>query len=372
MSRRGHFKKGPKAPGNCLALDAWPAADREFWARACKSGSVLKVGGRASNWKPRTVKNVELAYGEWLKWLSDTDEHLLGEAPLLRVTRDRVQDYMDGLPKTLSPSSVQMRLQRLGQIMAAFSESKDFSWLFLAANRLKPVSVRNKRAKMQPIYRLAELGFDLMREAESRQPSWHNSPAVQYRDGLIIALLAYWPIRLGNLAAITIGQHLVRRGEGFRLAFSAEETKQGCEIDFDVPPTLAAAFTEYLETYRPALMARGTHHSTAAEALWVSRDGGPMSSMGIAQAIEKRTEIAFGTAVNPHLFRDCAATTIAIDDPARAHVIAPLLGHSSMITSELHYNQAGSIEAGKQYQDVLDARRRHFRRGSRIDRERLI
>jgi integrase/recombinase XerD len=368
MSNRGHFKKGPKAPGNRLAVDAWPAADRAFWAKARKSGSVLKTGGRAANWKPRTVKNVELAYGEWLKWITDTQEHLLSKSPLERVTKVRVREYMDDLPKTLSPSSVQMRLQRLGQMMTAFSESKDFSWLFLAANRLKPVSVRDKRAKMQPSYRLAELGFNLMRDVASREPAWHNCPAVQYRDGLIIALLAYWPIRIGNLAVIAIGEHLVRCGDGFRLAFSAEETKQGCEIGFDVPPNLTAAITKYLDTYRPALMARGSHQGTAGQTLWVSRDGGPMCAQGIAGTIQNRTKGAFGIAVNPHLFRDCAATTIAIDDPAHAHVIASVLGHSSMITSELHYNQAGSVEAGRQYQVILDARLRHFRRSHKRGR----
>jgi hypothetical protein len=176
MSRRGHFKKSPKSFSNRLPVESWPAADQEAWARVRKNGSALKAGGRASNWEPRTVKNVEQAYGEWLRWITDTDEQLLSEAPLLRVTRDRVQDYMDGLPKHFSPSYMQMRLQRLGQMMAAFSESKDFSWLFLAANRMKPVSVRNKRAKMQPSYRLAELGFDLMRDAASQKPAWHTPP----------------------------------------------------------------------------------------------------------------------------------------------------------------------------------------------------
>jgi integrase/recombinase XerD len=361
MSRRGHCKKGPKATGDRLAIALWPAPDRELWAAAQKGGSVLARGGRAAKWQPRTAHNVERAYGEWLNWVTLNDVELLRLTPFDRVTRARVKLYMDSLPKTLSPSTVQMRLQRLGQMMTAVSGSKDFVWLFQAANRLRPVSVRNKRAKIQPTYKLVDLGFKLMAEARDLRPSWHRPPATLYRNGLIIALLAYWPIRLGNLTSIEIGRHLLQCGDGFRLAFSADETKQGRDIAFDLPANLSAAVGEYLDTYRPVLMTLGGHQDTAGQALWVSRDGGPMTPSGIAGTIERHTKVAFGAAINPHLFRDCAATTIAIDDPGHAEIIAHVLGHSSMITSELHYNQAGSIEAGGQYQAVLDARRRYLR-----------
>jgi hypothetical protein len=38
--------------------------------------------------------------------------------------------------------------------------------------------------------------------------------AVRYRDGFMIALLAFIPIRPKNLAALEIGRHLVREGDG--------------------------------------------------------------------------------------------------------------------------------------------------------------
>jgi integrase/recombinase XerD len=63
-------------------------------------------------------------------------------------------------------------------------------------------------------------------------------------------------------------------------------------------------------------------------------------------------------AINPHLFRDCAATTIAIHDPEHVQIIAAILGHSSMTTSERHYIQASSLEAGRRYHAVLAESRR--------------
>ena len=46
-------------------------------------------------------------------------------------------------------------------------------------------------------------------------------------------------------------------------------------------------------------------------------------------AIVGRTAAAFGHPVNPHLFRDCAATSIAIDDPQHVRIASQILGHRS-------------------------------------------
>ena len=60
-----------------------------------------------------------------------------------------------------------------------------------------------------------------------------------------------------------------------------------------------------------------------------------------------------GVPISPHLFRDCAATTIAIDDPEHVLTIAPLLGHTTLKTSEKHYNHARSLDASRRFQAVM-------------------
>ena len=358
MSRRGHYAKVRKPSSVILALDQWPASDRALWDQVRRRGDVLEVGGRAANWSPRTVRNVEQSYGQWLKWLSENQSDAMTLSPLDRVTRENVRLYVKGMQKRLSPFTVQINLQRLGQMMVASTETKEFGWLFRAANRLRPKSVRNKLAKMRPSYQLAELGHRLMQDAEGLTPEWHCHRSVHFRNGLIIALLAYRPVRLANLAAIVIGQHLVRTSEGYTLAFDAHETKQGEGLEFPLPRSLSEPLEKYLAEHRPALLKLGSHAGTAGNRLWVSRDGGPLESMGVAQLVLKETKAAFGQSINPHLFRDCAATTVAIDDPEHAHVIAPILGHSSMTTSERHYNQARTVDAGRQYHTILTETRR--------------
>lgn len=361
MSRRGHFKKSRKPSTVILRLDEWPKEDRALWERARGGGDVLEASGRARNWASKTISNVEYSYGHWLKWLRDCQPDLLAAGAIERVTRENVRLYITEMQKRLAPCTVQMHLQRLGQITTAWTETGEFRWLFHAANRLRPRSVRNKRAKMRTPYELAQLGFRLMREAETMEALWHAHRSLKFRNGLIIALLAYRPVRLTNLADIVIDRHLVRTNDGFELIYDAHETKQRALLEFSLPKSLVAPMERYLTEHRPAILKLGSHAGTAGSRLWVSRDGGYLSAQTISDYIKAKTKTAFGTSINPHLFRDCAATAIAIDDPENARIIAPILGHSSMSTSELHYNQARTADAAEKYHVVLArARRRHF------------
>jgi hypothetical protein len=70
-----------------------------------------------------------------------------------------------------------------------------------------------------------------------------------------------------------------------------------------------------------------------------------------------RTREGLGQAINPHLFRDCAATSIAINDPAHVGIASRLLGHRTGSTTERYYNQARSVEASRLMQKSLVALR---------------
>ena len=79
----------------------------------------------------------------------------------------------------------------------------------------------------------------------------------------------------------------------------------------------------------------------------------------------KVTLRTLGKSLNPHLFRDCAATSVALEDPEHVRIIASILGHSSLSTAEKYYNQAHTLEAGRVYQNVMTAIRRETRKTSR-------
>jgi integrase len=78
-------------------------------------------------------------------------------------------------------------------------------------------------------------------------------------------------------------------------------------------------------------------------------------------AICQRTKANFGQSVSPHLFRDGAATFFALNAPESIGSASALLGHADPKTLR-HYNQAGSILAGRRLASVLQGRL--ARRGS--------
>ena len=93
-------------------------------------------------------------------------------------------------------------------------------------------------------------------------------------------------------------------------------------------------------------------------ALWTSTRGTHMGDAAITHQVRARTKAAFGAPISPHLFRDCAATEIAISAPEHVQMIRPILGHTTLATSERHYNLAGSLEAGRRYSQTITALRR--------------
>ena len=78
-----------------------------------------------------------------------------------------------------------------------------------------------------------------------------------------------------------------------------------------------------------------------------------MSREAIYRCITVRTRETLGRPINPHLFRDCAATSVAIEDPRHIGIAWRLLGHRTPKTTEQYYNQARSVEASQRLQNVL-------------------
>lgn len=78
-----------------------------------------------------------------------------------------------------------------------------------------------------------------------------------------------------------------------------------------------------------------------------------MTSSAQTKALKKYTVSRFGRFVNPHLFRDCAATSIVNESPEHVRITAQILGHSSMNTTEQYYIQAQANIATARYHDQI-------------------
>jgi integrase/recombinase XerD len=345
----------------CLKASEWPAPDRALWQAAIKPGDLLDGGGARCRYAAISNRKVERGYGRWLTYLVAVRQLDSEAAPAGRIIRERVAGYVKALQDLGNGTqTILARLQELYEAAVVMDPARDWQWIrrIQAIVRAHHVPVRDKRARMVGAEELAELGLALIDGAERR--STERQRALAFRDGLLIALLALRPaMRRRNIAAVEIGRHLRRQGSGWSVMFEEDETKTGAALEFPWPEILAPALERWLDRWRPVLLAlSGRWARPTGAALWISANGSPMTEQAIYDRIVERTRTAFGKPINPHLFRDCAATTLAHADPAHVRVAAPLLGHRSFATTERHYLQARIGEAScRMQQDVLDIRR---------------
>lgn len=77
----------------------------------------------------------------------------------------------------------------------------------------------------------------------------------------------------------------------------------------------------------------------------------------VSRHIRRLTLEYLGRDLCPHLFRDCAATSVAIEDPKHIGIVKDVLGHSTLRTSQKYYNQANSVSSLRRYQTAMRALR---------------
>lgn len=337
-----------------LPFERWPARDQVLWVRGTAVGDPLEEPGTGATWRPATRTIVISGYAIALGWLK---KHGLLDgtlAPHLRWTPERLRSYIADLKARVRPTTVRERIVKLERALAVLAPTSDRSMFRAAIASLVAVSDRSrKRQRLQDPARLVALGVQLMREADEGKHASARKNACYYRTGLQVALLAMRPLRMRNFSSITIGEHLVHVGSGWQLRFEGRETKNHRPLESPFPEELCSSLERYLAVYRPLLA--GDRYF--GDRLWVGYRFGPQSAHTLQLSIVRVTQVAFGAPINPHLFRDCAATSIAIHDPQSVRMAASILGHRSFGTTEKFYNMANCIDAGRSYGDVVKARR---------------
>ena len=354
----------PKIGHTCRALMpmAWPEPDRLAWQRALTPGDLFDPRTRASRWCKGTRAKAEFVYGKWLAWLLQEGLYKSEATPSARVTPSRLKRYIAWLRLSAAPWTVYGQISVLHTVLTLMTPGKHWRWLQTMCHVLRRnlVSTRYLPLRVRPSRDLVQYGIRLMAEAEASTGRMSSDQAIQFRDGLIIALLAARPLRLANFAAIQIGQHLLPLGNGYQLVFRASETKTSRPIQCNLPAALVPLLNHYLAHHRPVLVgSNGWWKRTReggnlpANALWVSVHGTAMSPRGLTGRVVKLTKREFGVVISPHLFRHCAATSIAIEDPENIRIASIILGHSTFLTVERNYNQASTVEAARRYHETI-------------------
>jgi site-specific recombinase XerD len=348
----------------CMKIEDWPAADRAAWQAAREPGDVLDPEGLAADWRPATVRKNMSGYGRWLTWLDLCGVLDRDAEPAGRVTPERIAAYVGDLQARNAPNTVIARLAELRNMLRVMTPDRDWSWIGKIESKVRRGAqpVRDKQARLQPVRAISALGLRLIAEAEAGGGA-ALATALGVRDGLMLALWAARPLRRRNFAALQIDRELRRVNGRWVLIIQDGGTKTGAPYRAAIPEALEPALERYLALHRPMLVQRtGRWHQPAGDALWVSKDGSPMTEIAIYFRITKLTHDAFGRPINPHLLRHALATSVADEAPENIFMVPALLGHRSPKTAERHYNQAQSVSAVRRYHEELAQLQRRGRK----------
>lgn len=340
-----------------LPVAEWPDGDRTAWLKAKAPADIFDAPHRGNDWAPASWRKAEVGYGRWLRWLQLHHPEQFVLPPEARLTEGLLRGWNTTLAASLAPMSQLSLVEDVVRAMTILGPKlKPSSPLKrLHANlRASATPSRNKRQRLVTADVLRDLGRTMMTEALTINSWSDRRRAVAFRDGLAISLLVYRPFRLKNFANLRIGHELVQSAGKWHLVLPREDTKNNRPHEAPFPKALLGDLSTYLERFRPILLAGEVGCTpTGTDALWVSETGTAWEAGALSRRIATITEVRLNRRIPPHWFRDVAATTIAVEAPrniADAHLV---LGHASPMTTQKHYIQAQSLQAGAKFQAAM-------------------
>lgn len=339
-----------------LKFSEWPEKDRGFWEDLKRPRDLFEFSEGFRSWTKSTRLKRFRTYTKWLTFLKKLEPNSLNLDPIDRVSPERVRAFIENNRK-LSHSTQFGYLMDLYVLARRMSSDRDLIWLKSLAN-IAQRQLRLNPGPEPPFIPSNELFYSGLRyfyAAHRRRPQCYDHRrgiSVQARDGLMIALLAARPLRRQNFSCIHIDHNLIRQEQGYKLVFSPDETKTRKSFEVSVPYKLVEPIDLYLNHHRRILL-----RHKRSDKFWIGCYGKPLTDRGVAARIKKFTKQRFGVSLSMHVFRHCAATSIALADPDEVNVARTVLGHSRLTTTEQFYNLANSLEASQRYQSMILARR---------------
>jgi site-specific recombinase XerD len=269
-----------------------------------------------------------------------------------QVTLPNIEAYIADLTARVRSVTIFNAIYKLRRAAELLAPAADFLWLREIEEDLALVmQPRSKFDRLVSTVRLVEAGLTLLTEAQTFAGD-DLARARGVRNGLMIALLAFCPIRLKNFASLEIGNTFKQVQGRWWIALPSITTKSRRRDERGVPAFLTHSIGIYLNQSRPVLL--GSNAPT--NALWLSfKTGRAMTTKSIGALISKITLETLGVDVSPHLFRTAAASTAAMYGSRTPHLASAILNHADPRVTEEHYNRAGSLSAAEIYAGITNS-----------------
>ncbi len=336
-----------------LPFAEWPEEDRRRWDEAFQPGDLFDEIKRGAHLSSATRNALRVSYAQYLRFVEEKYPSLLRNPPEQRIDRAKLAEYVALLRRTNQDVSVVASLHHLRLALRLICPKEDWSWLLTVIKRIAACAPRSaKRYGLVSSDQLYMLGLELMDKAIALSDEYQmvsKAVAAQYRDGLLIAVLAGTGMRRRTVTALRLGSHLVKHGELWSLEIPARDVKGKRPLDPYVSRELSTRIDLYLQRFRLWLPSAEAH-----DGLWPSNKAGPMTGDAIYSAVYKRTKEALGFGVNLHRFRHASGMLWSIEDPENIRGVKDFLGHTSFKATDGHYLMSQSRMAGRTLARAID------------------
>jgi integrase len=332
-----------------LPFARWPEADQVLWQHAVESGDPFSTGGGA-HLAPASRQRYFMGWRRFLGFLAISEPEALEISPADRLCPERIKRFAKHLAETCSPGSVATGVEAAYNAARVMMRDGGLDWLKAMKTRLHAaVPPKGDTRPAITSLQLLKLGQQLMDEVRPKLGTkLRLADAIQYRDGLMIFLTAFAPIRRKNVAALDIVRHLLLGDGVHTVLIPRAETKTGSSIEFELVPLLLRYLRHYRRFVRPRI-----NSENSCTALWLSPKGGGLSYAAIGAVFARHSTRRLGIRLRPHDVRAAAATMWAVFSPEEIEVAQELLAHRDIRTTTSHYNRARGIQASRAYSKAL-------------------
>jgi integrase len=222
-------------------------------------------------------------------------------------------------------------------------------------NGLTPKNMRVVRAVLSgDIWtRVVRLPDRLMTDAGKRRMTSPVKAAVLAELAVAIRILTLAPVRVGNLASISLETNLIRpggHGSPYWLFFPDYDVKNEVDLTFPFDADVSTFIDRYIRDFRPTLL-RGSNQP------WLfpggNGDGVQKLARTLSDQITGRIDKELGFRITAHQFRHAAAAIILKAQPGNYELVRRILGHRNIQTTTGFYVGLETMDASRQYGEMI-------------------
>jgi integrase len=199
--------------------------------------------------------------------------------------------------------------------------------------------------------RVVNLPWLLMDEARSIRDRAPVKAAGLAQLAVAIGIESVFPVRLGNLGAIRIGENLIRPGgpgTPYWLVFPDHDVKNRIRLETVFDAELTALIDDYIHNHLHVLL-RGFNEPW----LFPGLRGGHKGLATLSVQITKRIQKVTGLRLTVHQFRHAAAALILRAKPGNYEYVRRILGHRNIQTTINFYVGLETVQATQEFGEII-------------------